>query len=609
MQDFCGHIFAGEDRAIDAFGFVHFKQVVDTGAGEGPGLGVAGQFLAGGECFANDLIGIENSAGLIDDERQLLILFGLHGGEENFGGERSAGEGGSNNGIGTNLGIRVRGKSHELFFPAGHGRVVLLFIEDNGDCIGGAWSSGGGGFGGANGDIAGKVADDSNSRGAGIGDRGIQKGRKEFFIELSQLLCDPECFDEAAGVCGFRGIKCGGPFAECRESLCGRSFRDFASGSAAFGECIGGEGANDGAGVCRCEFDAGSIGGAGCDNAIDTAVEMIATRVAEIVLHVSDNGVLPVENVKGTVTADLHIAGAEVGVGRIHNRFNLLCEEAATLLFELILGDSLEANHVGNQEVPAVCGWESLAVEDTDGGHGADAFVVELSGGAASGDTDVITGPTGAIGGELIAPLIEHIAMGIGADWEVEVDIEGDWVPFVDTGAAGAEAFGGAPRRFEGFRVEDSSGEIKLSAGAHRECVGRVMGICGIQSVKDSLPNISAIVAIDVFEEEDVGGHRDKHATVPKFEPGGVVQSIGEGNAAIGNTVSVVIGEDQKFVIHRFQRIPVRICGPCRDPQPAVGIDCGLYGVDKVRKHFFGGEEVDFHAGVDRHFFDGFFST
>lgn len=87
---------------------------------------------------------------------------------------------------------------------------------------------------------------------------------------------------------------------------------------------------------------------------------------------------------------------------------------------------------------------ESLAVEDTDGGHGADAFVVELSGGTASGDTDVITGPTGAIGGELISPLIEHIAVGIGANGEMEVDVEGDRVPLVHTGAAGAEPLGGA---------------------------------------------------------------------------------------------------------------------------------------------------------------------
>ena len=49
---------------------------------------------------------------------------------------------------------------------------------------------------------------------------------------------------------------------------------------------------------------------------------VVSAGVAEVVLHVADDRVLPVGEVDGSVGADLDVAGAEVRVGREHDRFD-----------------------------------------------------------------------------------------------------------------------------------------------------------------------------------------------------------------------------------------------------------------------------------------------
>ena len=132
------------------------------------------------------------------------------------------------------------------------------------------------------------------------------------------------------------------------------------------------------------------------------------------------------------------------------------------------------------------------------------------------------------------------------------------------------------------------------------------MSICGIEPVEDAFLDVSSIVAVGVFEEEDIRSHCDQHSAVPEFETRRIVQTISERDATIGHTVIVVVREDQQLVVHRLQRIPVRICRPRGNPQTSIGINGTLHGIDKVREHFFGGKDIDLHPPMNRHLVDGF---
>src|SRR5262249_19613359 len=81
--------------------------------------------------------------------------------------------------------------------------------------------------------------------------------------------------------------------------------------------------------------------------AINAAMLAVAARVAQVVLHVADDRVLPIEEVKRSIWADFQIAGAEVRVSRANNRLLLDAPEAGAVVFELVAQNALKANHVG----------------------------------------------------------------------------------------------------------------------------------------------------------------------------------------------------------------------------------------------------------------------
>ena len=70
---------------------------------------------------------------------------------------------------------------------------------------------------------------------------------------------------------------------------------------------------------------------------------------------------------------------------------------------------------------------------------------------------DVVARAARSVGCELIAPLVEHIAVRIRADREMEVDIKRDRIPFVNSGATSAKSLGRAPRSFKVLGVEDAA--------------------------------------------------------------------------------------------------------------------------------------------------------
>ena len=113
-------------------------------------------------------------------------------------------------------------------------------------------------------------------------------------------------------------------------------------------------------------------------DAVDAAVGRGRGWVAEVVLHVADDRVLPVEEVDGAVRPDLDVRRAEVRVGRGEDRLDLGAGEAGAVVLDLVLQDALEADHVGDEQVALVLLGEVPAGEDLDAGAGPGPLLVDL---------------------------------------------------------------------------------------------------------------------------------------------------------------------------------------------------------------------------------------
>src|SRR5438128_15462 len=58
---------------------------------------------------------------------------------------------------------------------------------------------------------------------------------------------------------------------------------------------------------------------AGISDAVDAAMGLIPTRIAQVMLHVADDGVLPIEEIHGAVRADLDSVRTEIWIGGVNN--------------------------------------------------------------------------------------------------------------------------------------------------------------------------------------------------------------------------------------------------------------------------------------------------
>src|SRR5260370_28424792 len=90
---------------------------------------------------------------------------------------------------------------------------------------------------------------------------------------------------------------------------------------------------------------------AGIRDAVDAPMSLVPTWIAQVMLHVSDDGILPVEEVDGAVRADLDSVRAEIRVGGINDRLQFSAAVARAVFADLVLEDALEADHVGDEVI------------------------------------------------------------------------------------------------------------------------------------------------------------------------------------------------------------------------------------------------------------------
>ena len=131
------------------------------------------------------------------------------------------------------------------------------------------------------------------------------------------------------------------------------------------------------------------------------------------------------------------------------------------------------------------------------------------------------------------------------------------------------------------------------------------MRIGRIHTRENALADISHVVAVGVFEEDQVRGLSDQDSTVPELKACGVMEFVSEGLDLVSLAVVVCIFQDDEFVIHFILGFPVRIARPDGDEESSFGVERHLHRIGHFREHGFIGKQVDLEVGRHLHLGDG----
>ena len=86
-------------------------------------------------------------------------------------------------------------------------------------------------------------------------------------------------------------------------------------------------------------------------NAIDTAVIVVAIRVAGAVLHMADERIVPIDQIQGTVGREFQVDGTEIRIGRLNYVLLQLARKACAILHHAVMLGAEKANRIVDKEV------------------------------------------------------------------------------------------------------------------------------------------------------------------------------------------------------------------------------------------------------------------
>jgi hypothetical protein len=195
------------------------------------------------------------------------------------------------------------------------------------------------------------VAEDADGGGAGVIVFGVEELAEEGFVGLIEAPCDPEGFDEVVFVGWVGFVETCGPFGDGWADLVERAAAEFAAAAVAgavFREFEVIEESDDGSAVDFCWFEerAGRVG-----DAVDAAVDVVAERVAGVVLHVTDEDIVPVDQVERAIWGELEVDGAEVAVVGLEEVVAEFGFPAGAFVIDGVLFDAEEADGVAEEDV------------------------------------------------------------------------------------------------------------------------------------------------------------------------------------------------------------------------------------------------------------------
>ena len=141
-----------------------------------------------------------------------------------------------------------------------------------------------------------------------------------------------------------------------------------------------------------------------------------------MMLHVTDNRVLPFQEIDCAIRTNLDIRRAKVLIVRLHDRLDFSAEKAGVGIGDLILQDAKETDDVGDEQISLHGIGKLAAGKYLHAGAGARALVVEFGralvslweiGFSRKAGPDVRL-CTRAIHDKILAPAVENVAVRIG---------------------------------------------------------------------------------------------------------------------------------------------------------------------------------------------------
>ena len=441
---------------------------------------------------------------------------------------------------------------------------------------------------------------------------GLRLGRGEDPVEqrfVHDILClvDPEPFDEMVLVFGILQVERGQPLFRGGNHLGRRPRTQFGPGPISRAVFVDLE---------RVEHPLRWLTGdpRRCDerpilrlHPPNPAVEVVAIRVAKRVLHVADKRVVPVDQVEAAVCTKLQIDGPEVGVVRLEQRIDGIGREPGAVITHLVLEDPLEADAVVEQVV-ALCVVGKLPAADELTARGRTPLLLQelfeagvllrIVDVAREGGAEVVCAARG-VGHEILPPAVERLAPGI------REAVRHEDVKLLSLSVVAEDAGIGAPLRAtdrlhrrlmkRALLHEQPAGRIA------REGTDRVVRVCRIEPVEHDLAEISLVIAVGVFQEDEVRLLRDVEPAVGDLEAGRQMEAIGEHRLLVGFAVAIGVFEDQDLVIDGHAGQVLWVAGHRGDPEPALRVERHLHRVGKLGKLDLRGEAIHLVALLDLH--------
>ena len=109
---------------------------------------------------------------------------------------------------------------------------------------------------------------------------------------------------------------------------------------------------------------------------VNASVLLVAVWVADVVLHVADDDVLPVGNIESSVVTDLKVGRAHVAIAGDKQVIRLSPPNIAlVIVLERVLLDPEESDSVQNKKVPIVFLGEMITGENPTGADRTDGFL------------------------------------------------------------------------------------------------------------------------------------------------------------------------------------------------------------------------------------------
>lgn len=157
-------------------------------------------------------------------------------------------------------------------------------------------------------------------------------------------------------------------------------------------------------------------------DAIDAAMFVVAIWIAQMMLHVADDRILPIGEVHRAVRADVDGDRPKVWVAGTDQWIDCFAFETGAIFADFDTVNALEADDIAIEEVTLELGWEMAARKQARSGARTGWPVPELLHVGVLGRVVNVTAESrsevrviaGSIGDEIVAPVIEHAAMRIG---------------------------------------------------------------------------------------------------------------------------------------------------------------------------------------------------